>query len=151
MADRLTSEARSRNMSRVRSHDTEPERTVRRLLHAMGYRFRLRRKDLPGRPDIVLPKFRSVIFVHGCFWHGHAGCRAAARPTTRPDFWNHKLDENIRRDARVQQELIAQDWRVLVVWQCELRDMKALELRLREDLRPITALAEETGGRCGAE
>jgi DNA mismatch endonuclease (patch repair protein) len=136
MADRLTAQARSRNMARVRDRNTGPELTVRRLLHRMGYRFRLHRKDLPGRPDIVLPRYRSVIFVHGCFWHGHSGCRAAARPTSNAEFWNRKLDSNIQRDQAVRQELTGQKWNVLVVWECELREIQALEERLRAFLQP---------------
>src|SRR5262245_34234702 len=98
MADRFTAEQRSRNMSRVRGRDTQPEIIVRKLLHRLGYRFRLHRKGLPGKPDIVLPKYRTAIFVHGCFWHGHPGCRRSARPTTNVEFWNRKIDGNVERD-----------------------------------------------------
>ena len=96
--DVYTPQQRSRVMAAVRSTDTEPERRVRRLLHRLGYRFRLHRPDLPGRPDIVLPKWRAVLFVHGCFWHQHPNCPRAARPTSNVDFWNRKLDRNFRRD-----------------------------------------------------
>lgn len=116
----MTPEQRSRNMSHVRGRNTKPELTVRRLLHSMGYRFRLHRKDLPGHPDIVLPKYHKVIFVHGCFWHGHEGCRKAARPSTNVDFWNRKLDGNLARDRRVREELTALGWGTIVIWQCEL-------------------------------
>jgi DNA mismatch endonuclease (patch repair protein) len=132
--DRFTPEQRSRVMSRVKGRDTRPERIVRSLLHRMGYRFRLHRKDLPGKPDVVLPRHRKVVFVHGCFWHGHEGCRRATRPKTRPEFWNRKIDSNMERDARAQRELEAMGWDVLVVWQCETRDEAALTERLRNFL-----------------
>src|SRR5688500_15685000 len=105
MADTFTKEQRSKIMSQVKSTNTKPEILVRQLLHRMGYRFRLHRKDLPGKPDIVLPRHHKVIFVHGCFWHGHEGCPRAARPTTNVDFWNTKIDRNVERDVRNRQEL----------------------------------------------
>jgi DNA mismatch endonuclease (patch repair protein) len=96
----------------------------------MGYRFRLNVKTLPGKPDIVLPRHRKVVFVHGCFWHGHEGCGRSKRPQTRPEFWNKKLDENIQRDARVQEELSRLGWNVLVVWQCETGKQEELQAKL---------------------
>src|SRR5690348_80348 len=99
MADRISPAARSRNMSRVRGKDTQPELRVRRLLHAAGYRFRLHRKDLPGRPDLVLPRHRVAIFVHGCFWHGHPDCKRATIPATRTEFWTSKINRNRERDT----------------------------------------------------
>lgn len=120
MADRLTPEARSALMSRIRGKDTKPELAVRRMLHAMGYRFRLHRKDLPGRPDIVFPGRRKVIFVHGCFWHGHEGCRHAARPSTRADFWAAKIAGNRARDGRNLVSLRDAGWGPLVLWECEI-------------------------------
>jgi len=134
MADTLTVEARSRLMAKVKGRDTKPEKKVRRLLHAMGYRFRLYRKDLPGKPDIVLPRHRKVIFVHGCFWHGHPGCRRASRPTDNAEFWNAKLDANMKRDAVVLQDTRAGGWKPLIVWECETRDLGALEDRLNQFL-----------------
>jgi DNA mismatch endonuclease (patch repair protein) len=119
-------------MRRVKGGDTKPEKTVRSLLHRMGYRFQLRRKDLPGTPDIVLPKYRAAIFVHGCFWHGHPSCSRAARPATRIEFWNKKLDRNIERDRQTLESLQAHGWGVLIIWQCELRDMVNLEAKLRQ-------------------
>ncbi|MBK9118188.1 MAG: DNA mismatch endonuclease Vsr [Phycisphaerales bacterium] len=132
--DRITSEHRSWNMSRIRGKDSGPERAVRSLLHREGFRFRLHQRSLPGTPDIVLPRYRSVVFVHGCFWHRHAGCRFAYTPKSRQAFWSEKFRSNQARDARVVSELEAAGWRVLVVWECELRDMEQLAARLRECL-----------------
>ena len=106
-------------MSRIRGKDTKPELRVRSQLHRMGYRFRLHRKDLPGRPDIVLPKYDTVIFVHGCFWHRHKGCRACYTPKTRPEFWKKKFGGNIRRDRTNINLLRKQGWKVLIIWECE--------------------------------
>ncbi len=103
-------------MAQVKSENTSPELAIRKLLHRLGYRFRLHRKDLPGKPDIVLPKYNTVIFVHGCFWHGHTGCKRAARPTSNTDFWNKKLDRNIERDRKAREELEKMDWRVITIW-----------------------------------
>lgn len=108
-------------MSGIRGRDTGPEMRVRRLLHQKGYRFRLHRRDLPGSPDLVLPKHRVVVFVHGCFWHFHAGCRLARVPGTRSDFWRTKLLGNRARDGVAVDALLADGWRVLVVWECWLR------------------------------
>lgn len=108
-------------MSRIRAKDTGPERFVRSHLHARGYRFRLHRTDLPGSPDIVLPRFRIAIFVHGCFWHHHAGCRYATTPATRREFWEEKFLRNIARDASATAALRRSGWRVITVWECELR------------------------------
>ncbi|NJL72977.1 MAG: DNA mismatch endonuclease Vsr [Candidatus Competibacteraceae bacterium] len=107
-------------MARVGPIDTRPEMVVRRTLHAAGLRFRLHRRDLPGTPDIVLPSRRIVIFVHGCFWHQHEGCRKATIPKTRTEFWSRKFSENVRRDARNREALISAGWSVYVLWECEL-------------------------------
>lgn len=120
MADTITAERRSWNMSRIKGVDTAPERQLRSLLHRAGFRFRLYERHLPGRPDIVLPRYRAVVFVHGCFWHRHAGCRYATTPSTRPDFWNGKFAATVARDARKADELAAAGWRVITVWECEL-------------------------------
>ena len=133
--DRLSREHRSWNMSRIRGKDTKPERQVRSLLHAMGYRFRLHRKDLPGRPDIVLPRYRTVIFIHGCFWHRHADCKYAYVPKSRIDFWEKKFSENIERDRASEEKLCELGWHVLVVWECELRNPDSLTRRLNDDLQ----------------
>jgi DNA mismatch endonuclease (patch repair protein) len=129
MTDRLTPEARSALMARIRGKDTEPERAVRRLLHAMGFRFRLHRRDLPGTPDIVLPGRRKAIFVHGCFWHGH-GCGRARLPKTRLDYWGPKIAANRARDARKTAALRRAGWSVAAVWECQLRRPSVLERRL---------------------
>ena len=116
------SEQRSRNMSAIKSKNTKPEIAVRKLLHSMGYRFRLHRKDLPGSPDIVLPKYKTVIFVHGCFWHRHQNCKYASTPKTRQEFWNKKFNENINRDKINQENLSSKGWKIIIVWECEIKD-----------------------------
>jgi DNA mismatch endonuclease (patch repair protein) len=133
--DRISKKRRSWNMSRIRGRDTKPELVVRSLLHRMGYRFRLHRKDLPGKPDIVLPKYRTVVFVHGCFWHRHSGCKYAYVPKSRVKFWQGKFERNIERDAEVRSALRALGWQVLVVWECETAVPEALASRLSEALR----------------
>lgn len=120
MANTLSSERRSWNMSRIKGQNTGPELRLRSLLHRAGFRFRLHVKDLPGRPDIVLPRYCTAIFVHGCFWHRHPGCRNASTPSTRGTFWQEKFDGNVRRDERNRSELVAAGWTVVVVWECEL-------------------------------
>jgi DNA mismatch endonuclease (patch repair protein) len=125
-------------MSRIRSANTGPELIVRKLLHRLGFRFRLHRKDLPGKPDIVLPGQKTVIFVHGCYWHRHSGCSSgSSMPTTNTSFWKKKFRENVERDQRVGQELEELGWKVIVVWECETRKQKTLELaeRLNNILR----------------
>ena len=118
-------------MRAVRQKDTKPELVVRGLLHAMGFRFRLHRRDLPGTPDVVLPRHRAAVQVHGCFWHQHPGCRHATLPRSRTDYWLPKLARNVERDAESLARLEALGWRVLVLWECELRDRGVLEARLR--------------------
>ena len=109
----------SRNISAIKSKNTKPEIKVRKLLHSMGYRFRLHSKDLPGSPDIVLPKYKTVIFVHGCFWHRHENCKYASTPKTRKEFWNKKFTENKKRDSEIQEKIKILDWRSVVIWECE--------------------------------
>ncbi len=134
-----TTPERSAIMRAVRSGDTSPELTVRRLLHARGYRYRLHRKDLPGKPDLVFPGRRRVIFIHGCFWHGHDCARGARVPKTNTDYWVEKVERNRARDARAGHLLAEQGWSVLVVWECELRkDLASLE-RLESFLGPPRA------------
>jgi DNA mismatch endonuclease (patch repair protein) len=123
-----------RRMARIGKKDTKPELVVRRLLHGMGYRFRLHRQDLPGTPDVIFASRRKVIFVHGCFWHRH-GCHLAGRlPRTRQEYWGPKLDRNVERDRAVETALIEQGWRALTIWECELGDPVTLAHRLRSFL-----------------
>ena len=110
--------------------NTKPELVVRSLLHKMGYRFRLHRKDLPGKPDIILPKYKKIIFVHGCFWHGHTDCPRAKRPSTNKEFWNEKLDKNMARDKATVSSLKRLGWDVLIVWTCEVKDAEKLKNKL---------------------
>jgi DNA mismatch endonuclease (patch repair protein) len=134
MVDTLTKEQRSRVMSRIRGKDTGPERLLRSVLHRMGFRFRLHRRDLPGRPDVVLAKYRTAIFVHGCFWHRHTGCRLCYTPKSRVSFWKRKFEENVLRDRRVRRQLKKQGWKVLVIWECELQDVERVSMRIRSAL-----------------
>lgn len=132
MADKFSKEERSSIMAKVRSVNTTPEIKVRKMLHSMGYRFRIHRNDLPGRPDIVLPKYNTVIFVHGCFWHGCPTCRhAQIRPKDNSEYWNKKLDRNKQRDIENYTALENLGWRVLVVWECETKNKKISELKNR--------------------
>lgn len=140
--DRISEENRSWNMSRIRSKDTTPELIVRSLLHGLGYRFRLHRRDLPGHPDIVLPKYRVVILVHGCYWHRHKGCRFAYTPKTRIDFWQHKFDENIERDRNAMKALRQAGWSVLIVWECQISNEKSLATRLMRFLAEFSHQAD---------
>jgi DNA mismatch endonuclease (patch repair protein) len=133
MVDNRTEASRSALMSRIGSKNTAPELVVRRLLHAMGYRFRLHRRDLPGTPDIVLPRLRKAIFVHGCFWHAH-GCRIGQPPKSRPEFWAPKLARNRARDTEKSEALGRAGWDVLTLWQCEIKERTGLEARLLEFL-----------------
>ena len=120
MADSLTTERRSWNMSRIRGANTKPELTLRSLLHRAGYRFRLHDRTLPGKPDIVLKKHRTVVFVHGCFWHRHSGCKNCTMPSTRAEFWADKFAATVERDRRKESELRDLGWHVITVWECEL-------------------------------
>ena len=121
MADVHSKETRSYNMSRIRSKDTKPQLLVRKFLHAQGFRYRLHVKDLPGKPDIVLPKYKTVIFVHGCFWHGHEGCKYYVVPKTRTEWWLNKITGNINKDNSSKQLLKSAGWKVIDVWECELK------------------------------
>ncbi|GIW00358.1 very short patch repair endonuclease [Roseiflexus sp.] len=131
MPDVFQPEERSRIMAKVRGENTSPERLVRSLVHRMGYRFRLHCKDLPGKPDIVLPRHKKVIFVHGCFWHQHEGCPHAARPTSNIEYWDRKLDRNMVRDRENLHKLAYLGWNVLIVWECETRDREKLLEKLK--------------------
>ncbi|MCZ8150089.1 MAG: very short patch repair endonuclease [Roseomonas sp.] len=148
MTDTLTPEARSALMARIVGRNTRPELAVRRLLHAMGYRFRTNRRDLPGTPDVVLPGRRKVVFVHGCFWHGgHAGCGRARVPQANRAYWVAKIERNRRRDAAQVRALRRQGWSVAVVWECQIRDTARLARRLA---RFLEAPTREPGTRRAA-
>ena len=135
MADSLTQERRSWNMSRIKGKDTAPEKIVRSILHRLGYRFRLHKTKLPGRPDVVLPKHQTIVFVHGCFWHRHKNCKDATMPKTRREWWHAKLEGNAARDRRNQSALRREGWRVLTVWECETEKPEKLTQRLSLLLR----------------
>lgn len=132
--DTLSPAERSKRMSLVRARDTGPEREVRKVLTELGYRYRLQYGKLPGRPDIAFPGRRKALWVHGCFWHRHPGCKLARLPKSRREFWTTKLEGNRERDQRVQAEVKAMGWRISVVWECELRNRERLSKRLREFL-----------------
>lgn len=134
--DHLDPEDRSLNMAKVRGKNTKPELIVRRALHAMGFRFRLHRRDLPGSPDIVLPRRRTAVFVHGCFWHRHPGCPRATTPSTNTPFWKAKFDRNVERDRGQVEALTLAGWNVAIVWECEVRDPARLRTILRDRLDP---------------
>jgi len=121
MVDQITSEKRSWVMSRVKGRNTTPERIVRSLLHKNGYRFRLHKKDLPGNPDIVLAKYKSVIFIHGCFWHQHKGCKKAKIPEQNRSYWTKKFGRNKKRDEKALKKLNENGWKVLIIWECEIK------------------------------
>jgi DNA mismatch endonuclease (patch repair protein) len=121
MVDIVSPEKRSRMMSGIRGKNTKPEIITRKILHGAGYRFRLHRKDLPGKPDIVLPRYKVAIFVNGCFWHGHENCHLFRLPKSNTEFWEEKIGGNIRRDRVKQAGIIGAGWRVLVIWECALR------------------------------
>jgi DNA mismatch endonuclease (patch repair protein) len=124
-------------MSRIHSKDTSPEMKVRSVLHRLGYRYRLHRKDLPGKPDIVLPKYKTVVFVHGCFWHRHSRCKYAYTPKSKVDFWNKKFEENVARDNRIFQHLENLGWKVLIIWECEIKNIERLESTIKDNLLKI--------------
>lgn len=129
--DVFTPQERARVMAAVKGKDTKPEMIVRRLAHALGYRFRLHRKDLPGKPDLVFPGRRKVIFVHGCFWHGHDCARGSRQPKQNAEYWRSKISRNVARDAASLEALSAQGWQARVIWECELKDREALSQELR--------------------
>lgn len=143
MAEKITPETRSRMMSGIRGKNTQPEMTVRSFLHRNGFRFRLHGRKLPGKPDVVLPRWKVVVFVHGCFWHGHKGCRYFKLPKTRAEFWKSKIDGNSQRDALAVERLREAGWRVATIWECSLRDDPARALgELLHFIRSDRALVE---------
>ena len=131
-------------MSRIRGRDTKPELLVRRIAHGLGFRFRLHRRDLPGCPDIVFPKYRAVIQVHGCFWHRHPNCRFASTPKTRVEYWTKKFEGNVQRDRRNQRALTDLGWRTMVIWECETKDTKAVAARIESFLRENESDSDES-------
>ncbi len=144
MMDIVDSQRRSEMMAGIKGRDTTPEIVVRRIAHGLGFRFRLYRKDLPGRPDISFPRHRVVVFVHGCFWHRHDGCRYAYTPKTRVRFWTEKFSQNVARDRRNDELLHNLGWRVHVIWECETRDKTAVKERLLDCLPRDAAAASES-------
>jgi DNA mismatch endonuclease (patch repair protein) len=143
MADVFSKDKRSDVMSRIRGRDTRPERAVRSILHKLGFRFRLQARHLPGKPDIVLPKYRTVIMVHGCFWHRHSHCKYAYTPKTRTEFWNTKLSANVARDRKTGKALRALGWRIITVWECELKHGDHVPIRLMRALRETSKLRRD--------
>lgn len=151
MADILSRTERSERMALIRSGDTRPEWRVRRLLHDLGYRYRLHVKELPGRPDIVFTRRRKIVLVHGCFWHQHdqGRCRYARRPKSNTGYWHEKLARNVERDIQAERQLIAQGWEVLTVWECESRLIGPLQWRLVSFLGPPRFCAPGETSRSG--
>ena len=132
--DTLSKEKRSWNMSRIRGRDTTPERLVRSLIHRLGYRFRLHAQELPGHPDIVLPRLKTVVLVHGCFWHRHSRCRLAYTPKTRKAFWKIKFADNQARDVAVRRRLTKLGWKIITIWECQTTNEQSLALKLKRML-----------------
>ena len=124
MADVHDKATRSYNMSQIRSRNTKPEMLVRKFLHAQGFRFKLHDKKLPGKPDIVLPKYKTIIFIHGCFWHGHKDCKYFVAPKTRTDWWMNKINTNIANDLKALKTLKKEGWRIINLWECDLKPVK---------------------------
>lgn len=136
--DTLTPARRSANMSRIRANGSAPEMLVRRTAHAMGFRFRLHRKDLPGKPDLVFPRLRKIVFVHGCFWHQHPGCREGRTPSSNQGYWAPKLARNVERDRIAQESLRRAGWDVVTLWECECRTADQVRAALRPFLNSVT-------------
>ena len=134
MSDAHSPATRSRNMSAIRGKDTKPEMLIRRALHARGFRFRLHNRALPGSPDLVLPKYRAAVFVHGCFWHRHKECKNTTNPKTKKTFWREKFKANVNRDRKAQEELKSMGWKILIIWECELTDLDKVKRFLKESL-----------------
>lgn len=132
--DVLTPEQRKKCMSRIRSKDTKPEFVVRRIAHKIGFRFRLHRKDLPGKPDLTFPSRKKVVFVHGCFWHRHDGCKLASQPKSRQDYWEPKFARTVERDKQAQEFLRKMGWKFLIIWECETKNPEKVEITLNKFL-----------------
>lgn len=130
--DVFSVEKRSRIMSSISGKNTEPEIAVRSLLHSLGYRFRIHRKDLPGNPDIVLPKYKKIIFIHGCFWHGHRDCKRSKLPNSNREFWEQKIRSNVQRDNKIISSLTENGWDVMILWTCQIRNSENVAHKLIE-------------------
>ena len=137
MADAFSKKERSQIMASVSSHDTKLEIIVRNSLFSKGFRFRKNNKRYPGKPDIVLPKYKTIVFIHGCFWHGHEGCKHSTLPTSNVSYWQEKIEKNIKRDEKNIAELLMQDWQVLTVWGCEIETIVKREKRLTQLIKEI--------------
>lgn len=145
--DTITSEKRSWNMSRIHSEDTTPEMLVRSFLHRKGFRFRLHVKTLPGKPDIVLPKYKTVIEVRGCFWHRHEGCKVASTPSSHEEFWRAKFERNVARDRKTEHALAELGWHLIVVWECELKSQKVLNVLPNKICKNASSSPNVHGGK----
>lgn len=130
MMDRISRERRSANMARIQAKDTAPEMVVRKIVHRLGFRFRLHRSELPGKPDLVFPSRKKIILVHGCFWHRHPGCRFAYAPKSNQEFWKEKFEKNVQRDENNTKLLAALGWDVLIIWECETRNTATLQNKI---------------------
>lgn len=151
MSDVLTKEQRHLNMSHIRGKDTKPEEIVRKYLFSKGYRYRKNDSRYPGKPDLVLPKYRTVIFIHGCFWHRHSGCRYAATPATNREFWQKKFDQNIARDRDIRKQLEELGWNVIILWECEITrktDRTARLQQLEHEINEANRESENTEEVC---
>lgn len=137
MADIFSKRKRSQIMATVKNKNTRPEIQVRKALFSKGFRYRINDKKLPGSPDIVLPKYRATVFVHGCYWHGHNDCKKAITPSTNKDFWNAKIEKNRQRDKKVSSELRQQGWKVVIIWECELRNKESFDLTVDRAMAEI--------------
>lgn len=135
MVDHLTKDARSKNMAAIKSKNTSPELIVRKILFSEGYRYRIHDSKLPGKPDIVLKKYKTVIFVHGCFWHSHANCKRANMPKTNLDYWSNKISKNVDRDKEHYEELKEGEWKILIIWECQTKDREQVRKLLSKVLR----------------
>ena len=147
MTDRMTPGQRSWNMSRIRSKNTGPELRVRSIIHRMGFRFRLHSRELPGKPDIVLRRLKTVVWVHGCFWHRHSGCDQTTMPKSNVDVWRKKFLNNVARDARTTKAIRALGWQPVIVWQCELRNEQRLAAKLRKTLAEADRRSRRLAGQ----
>lgn len=145
MVDTLSPAERSARMARIRSGNTMPELFLRKELHRLGFRYRLHARNLPGKPDLVFPRYKAVVFVHGCFWHRHGGCKIATTPKSNTEFWVNKFERNTSRDARVAKELQALGWNVVVAWECEANNERRAEQTARRVAREITKMAKSRG------